>query len=78
MYVKNLNINLSAKKEIWKKFFAKAPFVEDKKKLFNSIASNVRKRELKYPYFDSVNEVKKKNLAKGDKFYFNGRMAMKI
>ncbi|MBQ2884037.1 MAG: hypothetical protein IJE43_09760 [Alphaproteobacteria bacterium] len=71
-------INLGAKKEIWKKFFAKAPFVEDKKKLFNSIASNVRKRELKYPYFDSVNEVKKKNLAKGDKFYFNGRMAMKI
>ena len=39
-------ISESGKKEIWQKFVAKAPFVEDKKKLFRNIASNVRKREV--------------------------------
>ena len=64
--------------EIWKKFISKAPFVEDKKKLFNSIASTIKKRDLKYPYFDSVSQVNKSDLSKGDRFYYKGRMAVKI
>ena len=56
----------------------KAPFVEDKKKLFKSIASNIRKRELKYPYYDSLEQVNKSKLSKGDKFYYKGRLAMKV
>ena len=72
------SISSSGKKEIWQKFVVKAPFVEDKRKLFNSIASDVRKRELKYPYFDSINQLSNNNLSKGDKFYYKGRMAVKI
>ena len=71
-------INSDSKKEIWKKFISKAPFVEDKKKLFNSIASTIKKRDLKYPYFDSVSQVNKSDLSKGDRFYYKGRMAVKI
>jgi hypothetical protein len=71
-------ISSSSKKEIWQKFISKAPFVEDKKKLFNSIASTIRKRDFKYPYFDSIAELNKTNLSKGDRFYYKGKMAVKV
>ena len=71
-------MSVNSKKEIWQKFISKAPFVEDKKKLFKSIASNIRKRELKYPYYDSLEQVNKSKLSKGDKFYYKGRLAMKV
>lgn len=63
---------------VWARFYNLAPYVEDKKSLFKSIASEERRKVLNYPQFDSLDEIESANLNSGDKFYFNGRLATKF
>lgn len=62
---------------VWKRFYNFAPYVENKKEFFRTIASEERRKVLNYPYFESLDEVENAGLNIGDKFYFNGRLATK-
>ena len=59
---------------VWNRFYKQAPFVENKKELFRSIASEERRKVLNYPNFDNIEEVESAGLNSGDKFYLNGRL----
>lgn len=65
-------------RDIWRKFYAKAPYAEDKKALFKQIAAEEQRRELSYPQFSSLEELENAQLLKGEKFYFKGRLAVKV
>lgn len=65
-------------REIWRRFYAKAPYAEDKKALFKQIAAEEQRRELSYPQFSSLEELEEAQLLKGEKFYFKGRLAVKV
>ena len=69
--------NGSLDNEVWKEFYKKAPFVEDKKGLLKDVARKQMKKEIFYPRFDSWDEVLEANLEQGDKFYFRGRLAVR-
>ncbi len=64
-------------RDVWRRFYAKAPYVEDKKALFKQIAAEEERKELSYPQFDTLAEVENAGLLKGEKFYFKGRLAVK-
>lgn len=64
--------------EIWRKFYEKAPYAEDKKALFKQIAIEEQKRELSYPQFDTLAELEAAGLETGERFYFKGRLAVKV
>lgn len=63
--------------EIWQKFAQEAPYVEDKKALLKQIATAYQRRELSYPQFNSIDELQASDLARGEKFYYKGRLAVK-
>ncbi len=62
---------------VWQRFYNEAPYADDKKALFKKIAEEEERRELFYPQFDTFAEVEAANLAKGEKFYLRGRLAVK-
>lgn len=64
-------------RDIWQKFYEKAPYAEDKKALFKQIAAEEQRRELSYPHFDTLAEVEAADLEAGEKFYYRGRLAIK-
>ncbi|MCM1324637.1 MAG: hypothetical protein NC218_10985 [Acetobacter sp.] len=64
-------------REIWQRFYAEAPYVEDKKALFKRIGAEVERRELSYPQFDTLAALEEAALPKGARFYFKGRLAVK-
>lgn len=68
----------SNEREVWRRFYEKAPYAEDKKALFKQIAAEEQRRELSYPQFSSMAELEEANLLKGEKFYFKGRLAVKV
>ncbi len=65
-------------REVWRRFYAKAPYAEDKKALFKQIAAEEERRELSYPQFDTLAELEDAGLLRGEKFYFKGRLAVKV
>lgn len=65
------------KMTVWQKFLKEAPFVQDKKGLMQKVAAGAQKQELRIPRFSSIEELKGANLSYGQKFYLNGRLAIK-
>ncbi len=61
---------------IWKKYASLAPFAEDKIETMRQIAREEQRKELNYPQFDSYEELAAADLAPGEKFYFQGRLAV--
>lgn len=61
---------------IWKKYASLAPFAEDKIETMRQIAREEQRKELNYPQFDSYEELAEADLAPGEKFYFQGRLAV--
>ncbi len=64
-------------RNVWRKFYEKAPYVEDKKALMRQIAMAEQKKELSYPQFDTLAELESSGLGVGERFYFKGRLAVK-
>ncbi len=62
---------------ILEKFCKQAPFVEDKKELLKNLALEEEKKELALPRFYSLKEVLEADLSPGERFYYNGRIAVK-